>query len=176
MDYHHRTRGRQKRSILPRLVLVGSIVLLLSAVGFSVYEYKIHPEWLENVVAYKERVGFWLSERKQGIRPGIAKVGGDADEQDHAVRPVNFEFYSTLQDMTSMQAEARAEAQLMLAEKEAAESKRVAAKPAPVKKVASNFRGSASPDTKNRKQIKVNHAADLEKDLLATIKKTGGGK
>src|SRR3990167_961505 len=170
MDYHHLSRGRQKRKMWPRILLAGFVALMSVAV-FSVYEYKSHPDWVESVAAYREHIGSWVSERKQSMRHGIGKVRGDVDEQSHEVRPVDFEFYSTLQEMNSMQAEAHIEAQRKIAEKESAVSKKVAVKRAPVKLVATKDIENTSHRAKKQEYVNANnHAADLEKDLLAAIK------
>lgn len=169
MNYNH-LRGRGKSAALPRLFLAGLIVLLAGGASFTFYQYKAHPEWAEDIAAYREHLGTWLAERKKNMHHGAGKVS-NAPEEDDGDRPVNFEFYSTLQEMKSMQAEAHSAAQRKLAEKN---GKEVVVKSASSKALAENKRDNTEQVAKNVKSI--NHAADLEKDLLATIKQTGGGE
>lgn len=171
MDYNH-LRGRGKSAALPRLLLSGFIVLLVGGASFMFYEYKAHPEWVEDIAAYRENIGTWLAERKKSMHHGVGKVS-NAPEEDDGDRPVNFEFYSTLQDMKSMQAEAHSAAQRKLAEKNSQEA---VVKAASSKTMADNKRDSGEQSAKKTKSVKISHAADLEKDLLATIKQTGGGE
>lgn len=171
MDYNH-LRGREKSATLPRLLLAGFIVLVVGGASFMFYQYKTHPEWAEEIAAYREQIGTWLAERKKSMHHGVAKVG-KVTEEDDGDRPVNFEFYSTLQDMKSMQAEAHSAAQRKLAEKNSQEA---VVKSIPSKMMVDNKRDSGEQSAKKSKSVKISHAADLEKDLLATIKQTGGGE
>lgn len=170
MDYNHLSRGRRKTASLPRLLLAGSVVSLMIGAGFTFHAYKTHPEWAENISDYSERVSTWLAERKKNMHHGIAKVRNAPDERDDGDRPVNFEFYSTLQDMKSMEAEAHAAAQKKLAAKDnPASALKNAPKTASVKPVDDAERGS-----KKSQKVKISHAADIENDLLAAMKRNAG--
>lgn len=150
MDYTNLPVGRRKTSALPRMMMAGFIVFLMAAAGFVFYEYKTHPAWSAKLAAYRENVSNWLAERKQSMHHGIAKVRTQAAGNSEEDRPVNFEFYNTLQDMKAMSVDARAAVQ-----KKTNEAVQVA---------------------KKSQSAKISHAADLEKDLLAAMKKNSGGE
>lgn len=149
MDYSNLSRGKRKTAA-PRLMLAGVIVLLIGAAGFVFYEYRKHPEWTNKLAAYREKVTDWLAERKKNMHHGIAKVGNQPAVNDDEDRHVNFEFYNTLQDMKSMSA-------------------------SQVKK-SENVSASSAVKTVSQKSTKISHAAEIEKDLLAAMKKSDGGK
>lgn len=149
MDYSNLSRGKRKTAA-PRLMLAGVIVSLIGAAGFVFYEYRTHPAWSNKLAAYREKVTDWLAERKKNMHHGIAKVGNQPVANDDEDRHVNFEFYNTLQDMKSMSA-------------------------SQVKK-SDNVSASSAVKTVSQKSTKIIHAAEIEKDLLAAMKKNDGGK
>jgi hypothetical protein len=136
-------------------MLAGVIVLLIGAAGFVFYEYRTHPAWSHTLAEYREKVTDWLAERKKNMHHGIAKVGKQSVENDDDDRRVNFEFYNTLQDMKSMSVDARAAAQV---------------------KKSETVSSSTAVKTVSQKSTKISHAAEIEKDLLAAMKKSDGGK
>jgi hypothetical protein len=75
--------------------------------------------------------------------------------------------------MNSMQAEAHSAAQRKLAEKYSQEAVVKSQSP---KVMADSKRDSGEQSAKKSKTTKINHAADLENDLLAAIKQTSGGE
>ena len=157
-------RGKRKfnqRSIgWSRIIYTMTLLTLLSAVIFGIYEYKSHPEWSVQVAEYRERFTSWLALRKQHLNQKVAKVRRAVGDGEDAERVVNFEFYNTLQDVPPMQVAAQAamkQKQDQKLEQEQKQEQRVAVKPA----VAS---------------AKISRAADLEKDLLAAIKQKDGEK
>lgn len=166
MDYSNLPRGRRKTTALPRLILAGSIVMLSAVAGFVFYEYRTHAEWFNTLAEYRENVTNWLAERKNNMHHGIAKVRSQPAANDDDDRPVNFEFYNTLQEMKSMSVDARNAVEAKQAEKVSA---------APVTKIASQKSNDAVQTNKKSQSAKISHAADLEKDLLAAMKKNGGG-
>ena len=180
MDYsNHHSRGRYKSGFtrLQRFYLVLGIVALVGAGIFAVYEYQTHPQWAETVAGYHNSVNTWLTERKQNMHHGVAAKGRkDVADREDSDQAVNFEFYSTLQDMKSMEVEAQAAAQKKLVDQSDAEAKTKIAveKNASLKTVAVKKQDHAVPTAKKIKPVKISHAADLEKDLLATMKQKSG--
>jgi hypothetical protein len=186
MDYSsHNSRGRRqsegRSSGLARLLLATLIMLLMSASAFLIYEYKTHPEWVDEIAQYRVRVGIWLAERKQGMHHGIARVKNQIVVREDDDRVVNFEFYSTLQEMKSMEAQARDDAEQKLVERSATVP---SAKNSILKKsqdrnaktLIAKKHDDAVSSIKKIKQIKISHAEDLENDLLATMKQNDRGR
>lgn len=170
MDYSmHHSRGsgsyEQRTSYWRRLLLLMVLLLLGAGAGFLYYQYKKNPAWAETLTMYHEHISAWLLERKKNMRMGMAAVSSQFTDRDDSERVVNFEFYNTLQDMESMQVEAEAEAQKKI---EADEALKAALAKRKEKVTAKNV--------KKVKLVKINRAAELEKDLLAVMKQTGGGK
>lgn len=159
-DYYSQNSGKykqqhgNKRRI--KLVVIGVVLVLVGIVGIR--QLKHHPEWQESIESYQTGVLSWMGDWKQKLHQTVATVQHEVDEGSTEPPVVKFEFYNTLQDMQAMQA-----------------SVKPAIKPADNKSVI-------KPSTEKPKlaakikQPPISHADDLEKDILSTMKKTGGNK
>lgn len=182
MDYSsHHSRGRHKSGFgMRRVFFIALFLMLAGGAGFMFYEYKNHPAWSSALADYQGRVTSWLSDRKQRMHQGVVAVRKTVAPRDDSERVVNFEFYSALQDTKSMQVEAEDAAARMKAEKAEAEEKYKMAiakrngRAAPQQ--VADRRQEGAPEVKKAQSVKISHAAELENDLLAVMKQSGGEK
>ncbi|HTM63582.1 MAG TPA: hypothetical protein VL360_03675 [Gammaproteobacteria bacterium] len=156
MDYGQYSKGRNQPTKAAagfrRLTLILFIILLFMIAAYAVFQYKTHRKWVEKISTLHESTMQWLAERKKNMHYGVSKVKNDNDDIDHEQQQVKFEFYSTLQEMKSMDADAHQAVQKELAEKTDKNAGRTASK------------------IKKSQQVNVSRAADLENDLLSAIK------
>lgn len=182
MDYSsHHSHGRLKnRFSVRRFFFVVVFLMVVTAGGAMIYEYKSHPAWADTVAEYRGRLNNWLSERKQRMHQSVVAVRKTVTSRDDSERVVNFEFYSALQDTQSMLAEAEDAAAKRMAEKAEAEEKYKMAiakrNGKTVPQQVADKRQDSITDEKTEHQVKISHAAELENDLLTAMKKSGGDK
>lgn len=132
-------------------ILVALMIAGLIASGFALNKVSKHPEWTRPVAEYYGQAASWVAERKQRLKQTAAAVKKNVEVSNDPDRVVNFEFYNTLEDMQSMQSAVNIEE---------TQSKNLA----------------AEQKAKPKKPARITQAADLERDMLATIKQQGGGK
>lgn len=156
-QYSHGKR-KSSRSRYAWLAIILMLVMVSIAAVFSFKQVRHHPEWSRPVAEYYGRAATWVAERKQRLRQTAAAVKKNVEVSNDPERVVNFEFYNTLEDMQSMQVSVDAEA---------AATKNLA------QKVVTS---EALPKARVKKPARITQAADLENDLLATMKQQGGGK
>lgn len=153
-DYYSqnsRKYNKQPNTMARRIKLAAIFVLLIVGIIIVINKFKHHPEWSEALKTYQSSFQAWLSDRKQKLHQTVATVQHEVDEGNGEPPAVKFEFYNTLQDMQAMQA-----------------------KPTP--KFAEN-KPVLKPQTEKPKlglKSKSSAHADLEQDILSTMKKSGG--
>lgn len=164
MHYNsHYGHGRRQSKAARYLVLLAVLVIIASAIIFvGIKQIQQHPAWSKPVAEYYGRAASWIAERKKRFSQTAAAVRKNVEVGDEPDRAVNFEFYNTLQDMQSMQTQVEAEINNNAAAKNS--DKKPAKMAAAVAKI------------KAKKTVTITQAADLEKDVLATMKQQSGGK
>lgn len=140
------------------LLIAIMLVAFLAAVIVGYKKINQHPEWTHPVAEYYGRAATWVAERKQRLQETAAAVKKNVEVSNDPERVVNFEFYNTLADMKSMQVSVDADA---------------AAAAAAVKKITPP---KIQAKVSTKKSVRITRAADLERDLLATMKQQSGGK
>jgi hypothetical protein len=148
-----------------RWIIAGVAALAIAAAGFLFYEYKTHPEIALRVAEYHEQISEWLAKRKASMHHGIAKVKKQTVHADESGESIHFEFYNTLQEMNSMQADVAAGTQRKLAEAE-------------MKKTAVKLKSAGKPQIHAAKKPNPEKAggdaAALENELLAAMQQNNG--
>jgi hypothetical protein len=161
-QYSHGKRNRNNS----RYIWFAVFFFLLIATVFGYRKMQRTPEWSRPVAQYYGKAATWIAERKEHLTQKAAKVRKNIEVSDDPDRAVNFEFYNTLEDMQSMQARVEVETEARNQPKKLADAEQNN------DKTAAPPLASVKPKTKQ--VVKVSQAADLEKDLLATMKQRGG--
>ena len=167
------------------LVAIMFVITVAVTTFFVMRDIRQNADWVQEATNYRERLATWIDERKQHISKTVVRARKEVGVSDESERVVAFEFYDTLQDMQSMQVEAQAQADKNLEENVSLKpAVKLAEKSAPAPSVKPVIKSVAKPKVKrviastakSAKYTKISHAADLEKDLLATMKKKSGRK
>lgn len=144
--------GRRHKNSTRYLVLLAVLVMIAGALIFiGIKQIERHPDWTKPVAQYYGRAASWVADRKKNYSQKAAAVRKNIEVGDDPDRTVNFEFYNTLQEMQSMQAQEETKVEH--------ENKKIVAVKTPTKKT-----------------VTISQATDIEKDLLTAMKQSSGGK